>query len=277
MSPEVIPAGCRQSTHNGTTLSTMVTPSRLAQDADSDRPEKDPREELENMADLLALVAHELRNPLHAMALQMSVARHTAEGHGQADTSARLAKAQKTLERYTDRVTVLLDLVTRQSRAYPVNLQSLDLSAVLSGVVESLLAEAAYFGVELRHKNEGPCPALTDALLIEQIVENLVLNAFKHASCKVVTVSLRSADGWADLAVADNGRGIAKEDQDRIFHKFGVSRASGRGSGSGLGLWIVRRLVQVLGGTVSLVSAPGQGCTFTVRFPLFPTAQPTTS
>lgn len=257
----------------------MQTPStpRIDPGHSQTQPANDVRQDLAEMHDLMALVAHELRNPLHALSLQMSVARLTAESHGQADVVTRIVKAQRTLERYTDRVTILLDLVTRQGQSYPSSAKEVDLTEALGSLVESLAAEAAYFNVSMVYKPNGPCPALIDALLVEQIAENLMLNAFKHASCSVLEVKLASDEGWATLDIADNGRGIAAEDQEQIFSKFGVASQSGRGSGSGLGLWIVRRLSQVLGGQVSLTSARGQGCTFTVRFPLSQTVHQATS
>ena len=69
------------------------------------------------------------------------------------------------------------------------------------------------------------------------------------------------------MEVKDNGRGIAPEDQQSIFGKFAVAAHSSRGAGTGLGLWIVTRLVHAMGGDITLSSAPGTGSVFTVRIP----------
>ena len=69
------------------------------------------------------------------------------------------------------------------------------------------------------------------------------------------------------LQVEDNGHGIAAADQETIFDKFMVATHSARGAGTGLGLWIVSRLVQSMGGQISVESLPRQGCAFTVRIP----------
>ncbi|RZL09553.1 MAG: HAMP domain-containing histidine kinase [Rubrivivax sp.] len=227
------------------------------------------RVRLDERNDLLALVAHELRNPLHALSLQVSVARLSAESHGDTDTVNRIGKAQTTLQRYVHRVTVLLDLLSYEGRDYPANRQQIDLARALGDILEALTPEAQFRNVRIAYEAPPePCHAVLDVLVLEQIVDNLMLNAFKHAACTCVTVSLRCENGWVDIDIRDDGRGIEKNDQERIFSKFVVAENSGRGPGTGLGLWIVRRLSLVLGGSVSLASTPGRGSTFTLRIPL---------
>jgi len=228
------------------------------------------RQELAERDDVLALVAHELRNPLHVLSLQLSVARLTAQSDpAQAETLARIDKALATLSRYTDRVTVLLDLVSARGTGYPSRPREVDVRDVLAGLVESLAPEAKYRGVEVELVAPGPCPAHLDPLIIEQIVDNLLLNAFKHAACSRVVMTLGTEHGGAGLRleVADNGRGVAPEDRDRIFGKFDVSLVSGRGTGTGLGLWIVRKLSAALGGKISLECPPAGGCAFILQCP----------
>ena len=82
-----------------------------------------------------------------------------------------------------------------------------------------------------------------------------------------LTIRLSAGDGCWTLQVEDNGHGIAAADQALVFGKFAVATQSSRGAGTGLGLWIVSRLVQAMGGDISLRSGPEQGCAFTVRIP----------
>ncbi|MBA3597304.1 MAG: HAMP domain-containing histidine kinase [Methylibium sp.] len=225
--------------------------------------------EVQERDDLLAMAAHELRNPLHALTLQLALARATAESGQPADTAQRIAKAQATLDRYADRVTVLLDLVRVHADAYPLKLQPVDLSALVRSIAEGLAPEAQFRGVAVEVTAPKRCDAVTDALVLEQVLDNLLLNAFKHAACSTVRLELRCLpDDSAELVVADDGRGIAPEDQERIFAKFGVARRSERGTGTGLGLWIVRKLVEVLGGSIAVRSQPQAGCEFTLRIPM---------
>ncbi|RZK99604.1 MAG: HAMP domain-containing histidine kinase [Rubrivivax sp.] len=227
------------------------------------------RQRLDDHDDLLALVGHELRNPLHSLSLMVSVARMTAQAEQANDTLERITKVQANLQRYVHRVTVLLDLLGHEGQAFPATHQAVELGQALASILEGLMPEAQYRQVAVHYQGPSePCHAVVDKLVLEQIIDNLMLNAFKHAACATVTVTLACAQGWADIAIADDGRGIEKNDQERVFSKYAVAENSGRGTGSGLGLWIVRRLSQVLGGSVSLASTPGQGCTFTLRIPL---------
>jgi signal transduction histidine kinase len=103
-----------------------------------------------------------------------------------------------------------------------------------------------------------------------QVLSNLIGNALVHGFSQAVRGSVRvsasAADGWVRIEVADDGAGIAPELQSRIFDPFFTTRL-GHG-GSGLGLYIVHNLlVGVLGGRISLLSALGQGCRFTIELP----------
>lgn len=241
------------------------------------------RREIEERDDVLSMIAHELRNPLHALSLQLALARSTARSHQQPDTAARIAKAQATLERYVDRVSVLLELARLNADTYPLRKAPVDLTVVLTALAQALEAEGQFHGVRLIAQLPASCPALTDQLVVEQIVENLLLNAFKHAACSTVTLSLRAiAAGRAEIEVADDGTGIGTQDQDRALGKVGISAAAAlthdgkRGAAGGFGLWIVRKLLDVMGGSVTLTSQPGAGCVFTVRFPLSDRHEPIT-
>jgi two-component system, OmpR family, sensor kinase len=226
------------------------------------------RQALQERDDLLALAAHELRNPLHGLTLQLRLARMAAEGGDAPGSLGRVAKAEVMLERYVERLTMLLDLARLNDKAYPLQLRTVDLVRTLASLVDTLAAEAQYRHVEVALNAPSGCEATTDPAIVEQIVANLMLNAFKHAACRRVTLTLERADTDTVLiSVADDGRGIAAEDQQRIFDKFAIAQDGVRGSGSGLGLWIVRKLLAVLGGSITLASRPQAGSVFTLRLP----------
>ncbi len=236
--------------------------------------EADSRLELERLRDeirirdeFLAMTAHELRNPLQSMAMQLAVARSLAETQGAAALTGRIAKIQTLLGRYVGRVTVLLDIASAEQSSLPASLETLDIAALLGEVAESLVAEGNFHGMAVRVLDQGPCLARSNRLMLEQILENLVINAFKHAAGSEVVLSVIAAGGQVQIRVADNGSGIAASDRERIFVRFSVAESSRRGTGSGLGLWIVRRLVERLGGTVSLLLSSAEGSTFQVVLP----------
>lgn len=217
--------------------------------------------------DALAMVAHELRNPLHAILLQVALAKATAEAQGHEQTIARIVKVQASLSRYAQRVTMLLDLASQGAHGLQASKKRVNLPDLLRALVDQATPEARSRGIVLSLEAPDTCQGWTDPVMLEQIIENLMLNAFKHAQCSTVVFRLRCEGGWVRIDVTDNGRGISPEDHARIFGKYSVARHTGRGEGTGLGLWIVRRLVDLLGGRIDLTSTPGAGTTFSVRFP----------
>jgi two-component system OmpR family sensor kinase len=220
--------------------------------------------------DVLSLAAHELRNPLHALALHLALARTLAQAGNGADSADRIRRAELTLKRYTERVTVLMELLASPGAVYPLAPRQVDVAALLTGLVDSLDQEARSRGIDVVVVADLPASQrtrLVDTVAFEQVVDNLLLNSFKHSGATAVTIRLRSEPGFWSVQVEDNGSGIAIEDQQAVFEKFTVASHSSRGAGTGLGLWIVARLVQAMDGTVGLASAPRAGCVFTVRIP----------
>lgn len=114
-----------------------------------------------------------------------------------------------------------------------------------------------------------PVPFHADAKRLSVILHNLVSNAIRYASrrrdASRVRVAIRTGTDESRITVADNGAGIGPEHLPKIFGMF--YRATESSPGSGLGLYIVREIVQTLGGTIGVESVPDEGTTFTVRFP----------
>jgi signal transduction histidine kinase len=220
--------------------------------------------------DVLSLAAHELRNPLHALALHLALARTTAQAGNAAEAADRIRRAELSLKRYAERVTVLMELLASPGAVYPLTRRRADVPALVATLVDSLEQEARSRGITVDVVFDAAAFETmrgVDPVVLEQVVDNLLLNAFKHSGASRVTIRLSDArDDWL-LQVEDNGRGIALEDQKTIFEKFAVAAHSSRGAGTGLGLWIVTRLVQAMAGEITLDSAPGTGCVFTVRIP----------
>lgn len=218
--------------------------------------------------DILALAAHELRNPLHALQLHLALARATAQSGNAAEAADRIRRAELTLKRYSERVTVLMELLASPGATYPLSRRPIDVPALVATLVDSLEQEGRSRGITVVVDAAGfDAQRAVDPIAFEQVMDNLVLNAFKHSAASVVTIRLSAGEGSWQVEVVDNGRGIALEDQQSIFEKFAVAAHSSRGAGTGLGLWIVTRLVQAMGGEITLESAPGTGSRFTVRIP----------
>jgi signal transduction histidine kinase len=141
----------------------------------------------------------------------------------------------------------------------------------LDGLVKQVADEFAGLleGAEVRLQTDlGPVTAWVDRGRVGQIVANLLSNALKFTPPGgLVRVELQADGDQAVLQVADSGPGIPAEELPHIFDRFWRGRTA-RASGTGIGLTVVRELVQAHGGTVQAASQPGHGATFTVRLPL---------
>ena len=220
--------------------------------------------------DILSIAAHELRNPLHALALHLALARVTAQNAASPEVAERIRRAELTLRRYSERVTVLMELLASPDAVYPITTRGTDVLALLETLVDSLDQEARLRGVAVTIVAEPPGAWRSDVdpIAFEQVVDNLLLNAFKHSAATRITIRLQSGPTSWSVRVEDNGHGIAPRGSRQDLPEVRGRRAfvAGRRR-SGLGLWIVTRLVHAMDGDVSLSSAPGDGCVFTVRIP----------
>jgi signal transduction histidine kinase len=218
--------------------------------------------------EFLAMLGHELRNPLGAIGSAIRVL------HGAAQGDAVAARAHAVIDRQAAHLTRLVDDLLDIGRvtAGKVTLtrRPLDLAGVTTGVVQGWRAA----GRLARHRvtlEAAPVWVEADETRLEQIVANLLGNALKFTPADgAVTVRVSRQDGQAMLQVEDAGAGMPAELVGRVFDLFvqGVQTPDRAHGGLGIGLTLVRHLVERHGGTVTAASA-GAGCgsTFTVRLP----------
>ncbi|MEX0783528.1 MAG: ATP-binding protein [Dehalococcoidia bacterium] len=219
--------------------------------------------------------SHELRTPLAAIRTNIEV----AEMDQQLDEEEVRALLE-TVRAQTDRLTRLTDdlllLSGREREAPPA--EPISLHDLAADIARQLAPLAGVRHVTLRTEGDDRIEALASGDHLYRSVFNLVDNAIKYAGeGSAVTVRYgTSDDGQAKITVADTGVGIPLDSQDKIFDRFyRVEKSrSRREGGVGLGLAIVRELVEAMGGRVSVVSAPGEGSAFTVTVPLAPAGEP---
>jgi two-component system sensor histidine kinase BaeS len=210
---------------------------------------------------LLADVSHELRTPLTV--IQGSV-EGILDGLYAADRAQleRLLAETRQLERLIED---LRTLSLADAGALPLRLEPTDLGALAAEVAAGFESAAAAESVQLEVTADDGAAAELDPLRVRQVISNLVSNALRHtpAGGRVSVRVSHDAEG-VTLEVADTGSGMDPEDADRAFDRFW---RSGDAAGAGLGLAIVRDLVQAHRGEATLSSAPGRGTTVTCRFP----------
>jgi two-component system OmpR family sensor kinase len=220
--------------------------------------------------EFLSIAAHELRNPMHSLLLQVSAAAQMARQQGATPLVRRLERVQHIVDRYVKRASLLLDVGRMNATQAQPQVESVDFAEVAREVVESYGPEAAFNRSTLNLRAPATLPGRWERLALEQIVSNLISNAVKFGAGGPIEVTLESKqEGTVQFEVSDRGIGIAETDQERIFGRFErLSPQQGHPAGAGVGLWLVRALVESHGGSISVRSAPAQGAKFTVVLPL---------
>jgi signal transduction histidine kinase len=163
----------------------------------------------------------------------------------------------------------MLDLSRLEARQTAANIEVVDIESLIEEVVSETQRTHDKPPVRLSYAR-APVPATrTDALKLRMIVANLVENAVKFTDQGTVTIATRNRDGGVEISVSDTGIGIDPAIRDVIFEAFrqGETASTRRFEGAGLGLYIVRRFVEILGGTIALDSEVGRGSTFRVWIP----------
>jgi signal transduction histidine kinase len=215
----------------------------------------------------VADASHELRNPLAI--IQTNAELTLADPEATPEISRRAGRIRRASERMSRLVEDLLALARLEAR--PVRRERIDLGRLLSELGDEFLAPARSRGVELVWEAPEGIRFVGDRAELKRALANLIDNAVRLApSGSPVRLAAGRDDGWAWLAVADHGPGIAATEQERIFDRFyRLDKARSRaGGGSGLGLAITREIVEAHQGEIRLFSSPGQGSTFVVWLPL---------
>lgn len=218
--------------------------------------------------DFIAVVAHELRNPMTPIAAQLDLLAARARREGVSPAMlAGLERLEWAVEHYIRRASMLLDVSRVSADNLRLEPSTFDMAELVAQTSRNyrLLAERA--GSSLQCQAEPPVIGTWDRLSSEQMLDNLVSNAIRYGAGKPITIGLEQAPHGIVLSVRDQGIGIAPEAQTRIFERFGQAHGGRTNGGFGVGLWLVRRLVEAQGGQVEVQSKPAHGSTFTVRLP----------
>ena len=210
-------------------------------------------------------VSHELRTPLSVITAQCDDALE------QERSGEEYREALEVVRRQTRRMTRLTENMLTLARlereaVCPVQ-ESVDLSELTLSVAGdmALLQEK---GISLQCRVDPGVCVTGDHCLLARLLANLLSNAYRYGRENGhIDVSVRRTDGFAELTVADDGIGIAPDQQERIFHRFYQAASARSGGGVGLGLAMARQIVRLHGGELSVRSRPGEGSAFTARFP----------
>ena len=218
--------------------------------------------------EFLATLAHELRNPLAPMRTGVDLMRMTAQGGGKV-----LDMMDRQLRQMVHLIDDLMDISRINSGKIVLQQERLELKEVIANAVEAALPAIEAARHEMRvDVPAAALPVQADPTRLAQVLSNLLTNAVKYTpQGGRIALSARQADASVQVAVTDTGIGIPLGEQERVFDMFSqVSRNLGHAQGGlGIGLSLVRSLVEMHGGRIAVDSAgTGQGATFTVTLPL---------
>jgi signal transduction histidine kinase len=218
--------------------------------------------------EFLHVASHELRAPLGTLCLAVRLLARDARARAGLDVDGRVRTIERQAERLARLSDALLDLTRITAGRLELQREAADLTSLVRDAAARVVDEAAAARCALTVDAPGPVEAALDPQRMEQVIDNLLSNAIKYGRGTPVDVSVRREGDRGVLVVSDRGIGISAEHQDRIFGRFERAVEDRRYPGLGLGLWIVRQVVEAHGGTIRVESTPGQGAAFTVELPL---------
>jgi signal transduction histidine kinase len=232
-------------------------------------------EQVQFLSRLAGGLAHEIKNPLSTMAINLALLEEewnrAAQNKAGRDQSAspreqRSLKRLKTLQREVQRLEHIVDEFLRYARGGEINRRPTDLAALVRDLLDFVEPEDAAHGI--RHHVDLPVGlplVMLDEAAFKQAVMNLLINARQAMQGGgELLVRLRRASNWAELSITDTGSGMTREQIERCFDEYFSSKKGGMG----LGLSLARRIVEEHGGTITVVSEEGRGTSFSIFVPL---------
>lgn len=230
-------------------------------------------EEVDRMkSEFISLASHQLRTPLSAIQTYSNMLAAGYMGEVSNDQREALGTIINATDRMNELISMLLNITRMESGSIPVDMRPLQISKLTDEVLHELALSAAEKSIKLSVKavGNGPKTIVTDRFILKEIITNLVSNAIKYTPENgTVKVIVRRRAKAVLIHVADTGWGIPKYAQDQIFSKFfrGHNVIKRETSGTGLGLYLVKGLVDTLGGRIWFESQEGKGTDFFVELP----------
>ena len=233
--------------------------------------EEEFKKAIEAREEFLSLASHELKTPLTALGLQMDVFHHLLERKNAASffeperNSSVLSACRRQLKKLSDLIDGLLDMSRISRGQLKLEMTEFNLSEVAKECVERFRPIAFESQCDLQISIQEGAQLRGDRVRMEQVFSNLISNALKYGPAKPVEICLEQSFGQAHFRVKDHGVGIETSEQKSIFEKFYRSEKTRNYGGLGLGLFIVREIVEAHKGRVWFESTPGQGSEFHVE------------
>ena len=211
-------------------------------------------------------VSHELRTPMSVIMAQCEYTLDEERTPQEYERALSLIRRQG--RKMTKLINDMLDFVRLERRGTNYQIEKLNLSALVNSVCEdmSLIRER---GISLEHEVEDEIWVDGNPALLSRLLSNLISNAYRYGKDDGhIKVRLKKSQDEVTLSVSDDGIGISREDKEKIFRRFYQADSSRTGSGTGLGLSMVKEIASFHGGSMSVESEPGKGSEFTFHLPV---------
>ena len=225
--------------------------------------------EAEGLGRLLGVIAHEIKNPLSTIKVNLRLVDEELQGGQASDIEQRLGRARRKLsviDKEASRLEQILDGFLRYADRTQPKLEAADLNPVVDDIIDFYLPQATAHSVTLRkslHNEALVC--MIDAAMLKQAILNLLINAQQAIAGQGEVMVRTTGDGqYAQIQISDTGRGIPAQRLEHLFEPYQSSRPDG----TGLGLATVKKIIDAHKGTIAVVSEPGKGTAFTIKLKL---------
>jgi signal transduction histidine kinase len=224
---------------------------------------------LEARDEFLSIASHDLKTPLTSLTLQLQMnERNLKNNSDPVELTESIQLSLRQVRSLTGLVNDLLDVSRIQSGNLLLDQSEMDLSMLVREVGARFSHELRAAQCNLELQLEQGLVGTWDAPRLEQVIVNLISNSIKYAPRSPLKISTERNSTHAILIVSDQGPGIAKEKREAIFERFERANVHKNVSGMGLGLFIVKKIVEAHKGTIFLESEVGRGSEFIVRLPI---------
>jgi PAS domain S-box-containing protein len=215
----------------------------------------------------VSMASHEFRTPLATILSSLSLVRQYGEQNDKEKQVKHINRIKTSVNSLTDILNDMLSISKLEEGKITATIESFDLGELAMEVLQEMEAIARP-GQKLDYTHKGSTTVISDKKILKHILFNLTSNAIKFSpENKVIQIHIAVTDKTITINVKDRGIGISKDDQAHLFERFFRAQNATNVQGTGLGLNIVSRYIELLGGTIDFESELEKGTTFTIQIP----------
>ncbi|MGB9720925.1 MAG: sensor histidine kinase [bacterium] len=217
----------------------------------------------------ISLISHELRAPLNSIIGFTDVLLKEYSGKINEEQKKQLMIVKESSRHLLSLINELIDIGKIELTGEKLSISAFDLQNLIMEIVESFKPVAEKKGIEIRLRSKDKIKIISDEKRIRQVLLNLITNGIKFTDKGGVYVDTIDSEEYVVIIVEDTGIGMSREDMNYLFEPFSISRFKNRPDveGTGLGLYICKRITNLLKGEISVDSELNKGTKFTVKLP----------